>query len=103
MGRAGPGPVDYGFDRAGPGLGLEYMGLGWSGPRVGEPVANTGLMPLPELGHNFEHGQALSILNCPSGYRPAQQEKIGNRSVSEHNPYLAFHGAKYLPRSDRNV
>ena len=42
MGRAGPGPVDYGFDRAGPGLGLEYMGPGWSGPRVGEPVANTG-------------------------------------------------------------
>ena len=41
MGRAGPGPVDYGFDRAGPGLGLEYMGPGWSGPRVGEPVANT--------------------------------------------------------------
>ena len=36
------GPVDYGFYRAGPGLGLEYMGSGWSGPRVGEPVANTG-------------------------------------------------------------
>ena len=43
MGRAGPGPVNYGFDRAGPGLGLEYMGPGWSGPRVGEPVANTAL------------------------------------------------------------
>ena len=41
MGRAGPGLVDYGFDRAGPGLGLEYMGPGWSGPPVGEPVANT--------------------------------------------------------------
>ena len=41
MGRAGPGPVAYGFDRAGPGLGLEYMNPGWSGPRVDEPVANT--------------------------------------------------------------
>ena len=60
-----------------------------------------GLMP--ELGHNFEHGQALSILNCPSCYRPTQQKKIENRSVCEHNPYLGFHGAKYLPRSDRNV
>ena len=38
MGRAGRGPVDSGFDRAGPRLGLEYMGPGWSGPRVGEPV-----------------------------------------------------------------
>ena len=36
----GPGPVDYGFDRAGPGLGLKYMGSGWSGPPVGEPVTN---------------------------------------------------------------
>ena len=43
MGRTGPGPVAYGFDRAGPGLGLEYMGPGWSGPWVGEPVANTAL------------------------------------------------------------
>ena len=60
-----------------------------------------GLMP--ELGHKFEHGQALSILNCPSCYRPTQQKKIENRSVCEHNPYLGFHGAKYLPRSDRNV
>ena len=41
MGRAVPGPVDYEFDRAGPGLGLQYMCLGWSGPRVDEPVANT--------------------------------------------------------------
>ena len=39
------GPDDYGFDQAGPGLGLEYMGPGWSGPRVGEPVANTGPDP----------------------------------------------------------
>ena len=37
MGRSGPGPFDYGF-----GLGLEYMGSGWSGPRVDESVANTG-------------------------------------------------------------
>ena len=37
------GPVDYGFYRTGPGLGLEYMGSGWSGPRVGEPVPNTAL------------------------------------------------------------
>ena len=43
MGRAGPGPVDYGFDRAGPGLGFKYMGPGWSEQRVGEPVANTAL------------------------------------------------------------
>ena len=46
MGRVGLGPVNYRFDRAEPGLGLEYMGPDWSGPRVGEPVANTADLDL---------------------------------------------------------
>ena len=64
MGRAGSGPVDYGFDRAVPDLGLEHMGPGWSGPRVGMPVANTGvggtIRPPPPL---YWHLQTLHN-NC---------------------------------------
>ena len=67
MGRAGPGPVDHGFDRAGPGLGLEYIGPGWSGPRVGEPVANTAeKWRKPVIADNFASNGARAKFQRPA-------------------------------------
>ena len=37
----GPGPVGYRFDWAWSGLGLMFIGLGWAGLRILEPIANT--------------------------------------------------------------
>ena len=73
MGRAGPGPVDYGFDRAGPGLGLKYMGPGWSGPRVGEPVANTAVYHKNMCKNVLNNGHGVF---CESGIR-ACPESVG--------------------------
>ena len=42
----GPGPMGYGFDWAWSGLGLVFMGLGWAGLRILEPMANTALGPI---------------------------------------------------------
>ena len=35
--------MGYGFDWALSGLGLVFMGLGWAGLRILEPILNTGL------------------------------------------------------------
>ena len=35
--------MGYGFDWVWSGLGLVFMGLGWAGLRILEPMANTGL------------------------------------------------------------
>ena len=34
--------MGYGFDWAWSGLGLVFMGLGWAGMRIIEPIPNTG-------------------------------------------------------------
>ena len=43
------GPMGYGFDWAWSGLGLVFMGLGWAGLRILEPVPNYGLRALDVL------------------------------------------------------
>ena len=74
--------MGYGFDGALSGLGLVFMGLGWTGLSILEPISNIEAGPLSKSGH-------LSYIFSTGSHRPwvgSLASEIGPQFGSKVHP-----------------